>query len=116
MISNPFSRAAAVREVSVADLAAAHAGGATVVDCREPWEYVNGHVPGAILLPLGQIAERASEVPTGAPVYVICQSGNRSRLGSQLLTRAGHEAYSVAGGTGSWIMSGHAVVTGSEPS
>ena len=116
MIFNPFSRGSAVREVSVQDLARAHAEGATVVDCREPWEYVNGHVPGAILLPLGQIAERAREVPTGGPVYVICQSGNRSQLGSQLLGRAGYEAYSVAGGTGRWILSGHPVVTGTTAS
>lgn len=115
MNPSPSPRSVPVREVTVADLAVAHAAGATVVDCREPWEYVRGHVPGAILLPLGQIAGRVAEVPAGGPVYVICQSGNRSQLGSQVLTLAGHEAYSVVGGTGSWIVSGHPVVTGTNP-
>jgi rhodanese-related sulfurtransferase len=113
-VTHPSPLPFTVREVSVAHLATAHER--VVVDVREPGEYVGGHVPGAILIPLAQVRDRANEVPIGSPVYVICQSGNRSMFGAELLNRAGHEAYSVTGGTGRWIMSGNPVVTGPNPS
>jgi len=40
-------------EIDVDRLAGAQADGATVVDVREPSEYVAGHVPGAVLMPMG---------------------------------------------------------------
>ena len=40
-------------EVDLEAFAAAHADGATVIDVREPGEYVGGHVPGAVLMPMG---------------------------------------------------------------
>lgn len=102
-------------EVEHAAFVEAHATGCTVVDVREPMEYRAGHVPGAILMPMRQVAERASELPTDAPVYVICQSGNRSIAMSKLLRRAGVEAYSVAGGTGQWAEEGREIVPGPYP-
>ena len=45
-------------------------------------------------------------------MYVICRSGNRSRTVMDYLVRAGHDAYSVDGGTMAWISQGHPVVTG----
>ncbi len=52
-----------MRECTIAELAAAHPHGATVVDVREPAEYVGGHVPGAIPIPMGQVTARLSEIP-----------------------------------------------------
>lgn len=66
-------------EISVEVFAAAHADGAFVVDVREPFEYVGGHVPGARLVPVGQLPSRVRELPRDERVYVICASGNRSR-------------------------------------
>lgn len=98
-------------EVDVDQLAGA-AHDAAVVDVREPAEFVQGHVRGALLMPMGQLAGRMSELDPHRPVYVICASGNRSRAMTDLLRRAGFEAYSVAGGTQAWIESGRSVERG----
>lgn len=103
-------------EATTADLAAAMtAGDATVVDVREPNEYVEGHVPGAHLIPLGQLPARLTEVQPNGRVFVVCASGNRSKVGADVLIAAGHDAVSVAGGTSGWRNAGHRVVTGSQP-
>ncbi len=100
---------------TIAELAAAHADGAPVVDVREPLEYVGGHVPGAVLMPMGQLSSRLRELDTTRTHYVICASGNRSRAMADLLRRAGIDARSVDGGTSAWIHSGRPVVTGPRP-
>ena len=97
---------------TITELAAAHADGATVVDVREPAEYVGGHVPGAILMPMGQLPSRTAELDRRGPVYVICASGNRSRAMADFLRRAGIDARSVDGGTSAWLQSGKPVITG----
>lgn len=104
-------------EVDVDTLAAAadSPGGAVVIDVREPEEYVAGHVAGAYLIPLGEVVARLDEVPTGEPVYVICQSGGRSLKAAQFLRASGYDATSVAGGTKAWIDSGRPVVRGPRP-
>ena len=102
-------------EVDVDTLAAASAGGAVVIDVREPEEYVAGHVAGAHLLPLGEVVGRLDEVPTAEPVYVICQSGVRSLKAARFLRASGYDATSVAGGTKAWIDSGRPVVRGPRP-
>ncbi len=101
---------------TIDQLAAAAADGATVVDVREPGEYVGGHVPGALLMPMGQLPSRAGELDRHHPVYVICASGNRSRAMSDYLVRSGFDARSVDGGTAAWAASGRPVVTGAKPS
>ena len=103
-----------MREVNLADFAAAHADGAAVVDVREPFEYVEGHVPGARLVPLAQLPTVVGDLPRNRPVYVICASGNRSLAAAQFLARAGIDARSVSGGTGGWVRSGRPVATGSD--
>lgn len=101
-----------MREVDIQELARARAAGAFVVDVREPGEYEAGHVPGARLIPLHRLQERVVEIPKDRPIYVVCASGNRSDTATSWLTRAGVDAYSVAGGTGAWIQAGHPVVRG----
>lgn len=99
---------------SVQDLAAARAADdAVVLDVREAFEFTAGHVPGAILLPLGQLMSRIDEVPTGSLIHVICQSGNRSGVATELLMTKGFQATNVAGGTGAWRAAGYPVEQGS---
>ncbi len=105
-------------ESTLSDFAAAHAEGAVTVDVREPDEYAGGHVPNAQNIPLESLGVQASQLARegqGATVYVICATGNRSKAGAALLTRAGYDARSVAGGTAAWTRAGHPVVTGSRP-
>lgn len=97
---------------TIAQFAAALADGAAVIDVREPNEYVAGHVPGARLVPLGQLPARLPELHRHEPVFVICASGNRSAMAADHLRRAGFDARSVEGGTSAWTSSGRPVVLG----
>ena len=106
---------AATPEISIDQLAEAVRDGAALVDVREPGEYLAGHVPGAVLIPMGQLPGRMAELDRDAPVYVVCASGNRSAAMTDLLRSAGFDAYSVAGGTSGWARSGRAVACGLAP-
>ncbi len=99
--------------VSVTQAADLFAAGAFLLDVREPSEWEAGHVDGAVLIPLGQLSARASEVPTDKIVLVICRSGNRSADGRDILKDAGlTQVTSVSGGMNAWIQAGLPVVTG----
>lgn len=102
-------------EVDLDTFAAAHAGGAVVLDVRNPDEYVAGHVPGAVLIPLPELAARQEEIPEGDPLFVICAVGGRSLSATKALVDAGYSAVSVAGGTNGWAERGGEVVAGDQP-
>src|SRR6476661_864435 len=93
-------------DVTVDDLAIALEDGGTLIDVREPSEYLAGHVPGARLVPMGQLPARVGELDRDEPVYVICASGNRSAAMVDFLTNAGLDAHNVAGGTKAWVQAG----------
>lgn len=101
-----------VPQVSVDELAGRLADGGRapfVLDVRGPGEYENGHVPGAMNIPLPQLAERAGELDPAQPTAVICLGGYRSSAACSLLERAGVEKLvNVTGGTRAWIEAGHA--------
>ncbi|HSJ21296.1 MAG TPA: rhodanese-like domain-containing protein [Nocardioidaceae bacterium] len=101
-----------MREVSTQAFASARADGAVAIDVREPGEYLAGHVPGARLMPMGEVAAGAAELPRDTPVFVICANGNRSLTIADLLIRRGYDARSVRGGTSAWESAGYPVVRG----
>lgn len=101
-----------VPEVDIATFASLHASGVRVIDVREPAEYDDAHVAGATLIPLGEVPERAHEVPAGATIYVICARGGRSLRAAEHLAGLGHDTVNVAGGTLAWIEAGHPTVSG----
>jgi glyoxylase-like metal-dependent hydrolase (beta-lactamase superfamily II)/rhodanese-related sulfurtransferase len=79
----------------------------TIIDVREAWEYQQGHVPGAMLIPLGQLSKRLSELNPEKPVAVICASGARSQSAAGLLGQKGFKTvYNIIGGTSAWMYSG----------
>lgn len=102
-------------EVDLDAFAQAHASGATVLDVRNPDEYRTAHVPGAVLIPLPELAARQEEIPEGDPLYVICAAGGRSLTATKALVDAGYRAVSVAGGTNGWIERGGQIVEGDQP-
>jgi molybdopterin-guanine dinucleotide biosynthesis protein A/rhodanese-related sulfurtransferase len=104
----------AVPEVDIDELTQRRAAGAHLVDVRTPKEYVAGHVPGAVLLPLSELGDRWEEVPEG-DVLVICQTGARSARAVEALNGAGRTTVNVAGGTKAWMEAGRPVVTGPNP-
>ena len=100
--------------VSVSQAAALRDGGAYVLDVREPSEFAAGHIAGATLIPLGELANRTSEVPHDKTVVVVCHSGNRSAQGRDMLRQAGFtNATSMAGGLTDWVAAGLPLTTGS---
>jgi len=101
----------ATPEIDIDEFAARRQNG-VLVDVREPDEYAGGHVPGAVLIPMGQLANRVDEIDPASPVFVICASGNRSSAMTDLLLSAGLDAVSVAGGTGAWERSGRPLEEG----
>jgi thioredoxin 1 len=102
-------------EVDLDTFAKAFEEGATVLDVRNRDEYRTGHVPGAVLIPLPELAARDDEIPDGDPLYVICAAGARSLTAAKALIAAGRRAVSVAGGTNGWIERGGTVLGGDEP-
>ena len=78
-----------------------------VLDVREPWEFRQGHVPGAVLIPLGQLAHKVEELDPDRPVAVICATGNRSQSAAALLGQKNFKKiYNVATGTSGWARQG----------
>jgi rhodanese-related sulfurtransferase len=86
--------------------------GATVFDVREPFEYVGGHAPAAVNLPLSEFVDRVAEVPRDETVYIICESGGRSAQATQWLEDQGYRAVNVTGGTSAWRSAGLPVAMG----
>lgn len=72
--------------------------GAVIVDVREPNEFVNGAVKGAINIPLSQFRERMHEIPKDVPVYVHCRSSQRSYNAAMALENSGYDkVYNISG-------------------
>lgn len=81
-----------------------------ILDVREPWEFAGGHVPGARLIPLGELEARISEVPSDRPILSICQVGQRSLAAAAFLISRGYQdVTNVDGGTTAWLESGYPV-------
>ncbi len=104
----------AVKEISVSELHAAQVAGIPVYDVREPDEFVAGHVPDAIAVPLGEVMDRLEEFPVDRPFAVICRSGARSMRAAQYLDQQGRTCVNVMGGTLAWIDAGFEVSTESD--
>jgi hydroxyacylglutathione hydrolase len=87
----------------------------TVVDVREQDEWVGGHVPGALWIPLAELPKRVGDVPAGS-LATICMSGFRSSTAASVLEAAGHrEIANVWGGTTAWAQHGYPVRRGRAP-
>ena len=69
-----------------------------IIDVREPHEFKNGHIPGAKNSPLAKVS---TYTPKGQ-VYVVCQSGMRSKRATKMLLKQGHDAINVRGGMMAW--------------
>jgi len=90
-----------------------------LIDVRELDEYISGHVPGAINIPLSELVGRESECGLGDNVYVICQAGGRSARACEHLSQQANlqnvNFVNVLGGTGAWIAEDKKVVVGADP-
>lgn len=74
--------------------------GAVVIDVRSPAEFHAGAHPGALNIPLQELAGRLGEIPRDRPVVLYCASGARSGMALAMLRRAGYADVVNAGGLG----------------
>lgn len=119
---------AAIKEVSINELSSAlNTDAETVlIDVREPAEFAQQHIIGAVNYPRGVLEMNIHNHPKVAaagcepqialqqlaqsPLYLICRSGARSALAAESLQRMGfNQVYSVAGGMQAWLDAGLAV-------
>jgi adenylyltransferase/sulfurtransferase len=103
---DPFSEAAGLREIEVSALVESlrRPDPPLVLDVREPWEWEIAHIVGSRLVPMGDLPGRLAELPTGSLVVTVCHKGMRSLLAQQLLSGAGFQARSLAGGMERWAL------------
>ncbi|WP_394283579.1 FAD-dependent oxidoreductase [Frisingicoccus sp.] len=73
-------------------------GSVILLDVRTTSEYGNGHIEGFKNIPVDELRERLDEIEKDKPVYVICQSGLRSYIGTRILEGNGYKAYNFSGG------------------
>jgi len=93
-----------------------HAAAVQILDVREPDEFSGplGHIHGAVLIPLGELAERAGELDRDRPVVAVCRAGGRSAQATVLLQQAGFKNIAnLTGGMLRWRAEGHPVEGGS---
>ena len=82
-----------------------------VVDVRTPEEYTQGHLKGAINIPLSDLQLRIGGLEQNRPMLVYCQTGSRSAQASSILVKAGFtQVYNLDGGMTAWINSGYPTV------
>ena len=78
-------------------------GSYLLLDVRQPSEYELDHMPGARLIPLGELEEKAAELDKKRRLIVYCRSGPRSRAASLLLSGLGFEqVFNITGGVMEW--------------
>jgi rhodanese-related sulfurtransferase len=100
-------------EISVTEASQKRDIGAFILDVRELSEWTAFHIPGATLIPLGELPNRLNEVPKDRPVVVVCRTGNRSATGRDILKNAGlTNVTSMAGGVTQWQSQGLPIATG----
>lgn len=85
-------------------------GDLLVIDVRRRSEFASGHVPGAMNIPLAELPEQVSKIPSGWPLAVICAAGYRSTIAKGILERRGLKPLmNVKGGTAAWKQAGYPV-------
>ena len=87
-----------------------------VLDVREPSEFDGplGHIRGATLLPLGELAAKARDLPKDKPIVAVCRAGSRSAHATAILQKAGFTEFAnLPGGMLRWRAEGRGVEGGS---
>ncbi len=74
-----------------------------LLDVRQPEEYAQGHLEGAMLIPLDQLDKRYSELDKSEDIIVYCRSGRRSGIAAKMLIKNGfNDVRNMIGGIMDW--------------
>lgn len=76
--------------------------GARLLDVRTSGEFAGGHLPGALNVPVGDLADRLGELDPRRPTVVYCQSGMRSASAARLLRKSGFREVHDLGAMARW--------------
>ena len=95
--------------------AKARLGQSFFLDVREPYEWESGHIEGSVHIPIGQVKERAGELPEDEEIVVVCQVGQRSELVANWLKTQGRTAHNLDGGLLNWASHGLPLVSDANP-
>ncbi len=88
------------------------ASGGLVIDVRQPSEYEEGHIPGAINIPLRELAANVDKIPTDRAVYVYCKSGFRAGVAVSAVRLMGYDnALAYKDSWVKWVDAGEEVST-----
>lgn len=82
------------------------AGGALLIDVRESHEWVAGHAPHAVHIPVDAVGNEMAAFPRDRQIIVMCRSGRRSAAVTDQLTRSGFDAVNLDGGAVAWVDAG----------
>jgi len=81
-----------------------------ILDVRTAAEYEEGHIPGAVNIPVQEIEERLGELDPSSEYLVYCRTGNRSSVAVQVMKAAGLDrVYHMSEGITAWVSAGYPV-------
>jgi rhodanese-related sulfurtransferase len=83
-----------------------------LLDVRTAGEYKNGHISGAVLIPLDELTTRMGRIPKSREIICICESGSRSSLAARQLSKIGYKVNNLHGGMNRWQRAGLQVKKG----
>jgi rhodanese-related sulfurtransferase len=86
--------------------------GAFLLDVREPDEYTRGHIAGAELISIRELAQHMSRIPKDREVICVCQSGSRSSMAAQHLAASGYRVANLKFGMMAWMQAGFPIQQG----
>jgi rhodanese-related sulfurtransferase len=96
-----------IRYADPDDVVALIEGGALLVDVREQTEWDAGHIPGAVHMPLSELAQRWQELPDATTTVFVCRSGARSEQAAHAFANAGRpDCVNLDGGVQQWARAG----------
>lgn len=75
-----------------------------LLDVRMPLEFVNGHIPGAMNMPVDELRRRLDEVPKSKPIVVYCQVGQRGYIATRVLSQNGFDVSNLGGGYKTYLL------------